>query len=113
MLWDVLDEHAQALAEHDEVKRMRVRSLAQASPELLSLMDVAERIHHVYRPVVPSREFRHRLRKNLGRSVRRKLWWSNTVQRALRSYWVWGAIASLISVASGVGYYIVRRSQAA
>ncbi len=113
MLWDLLDEHAQALIDQDEEKRLRVRALAEASPELLSLMDVAERVHRAYQPVAPSGEFRARLKKKVRRAARWKLWWPNTAQRMLRSYWLWGALASIVSVAGGVGYFLVRRSQTA
>ncbi len=113
MLWDLLDEHAQALAAGDREKQAQVRALAQDLPEALALMDVAEHVHRAYQPVLPSPKFRKRLGKELRRAVRRRLWWREKVPRAVRSYWLWGAVASLLSVAGGVGYYLVRRSQAA
>ncbi len=110
----LLSEHAQALLEGDEARRQYLRLLAQKDPALLALMDVAERLQATYRPVHPSPQFRAQLKQEVMSRVRqRHLLQRVFTSRSLRMYWVWGALASIISVAGGVGYYLHRRSQVA
>ncbi len=109
----ILDEHAQALIEDDEAKRQKARVLALGQSELIGLMDTAERLRDALRPTSPRPEFRQRLKAQLVRDMRRRALYRTILHRSLRSYWVWGAVMSLVSLAGGVGYYLHRRSQAA
>ncbi len=110
---EVLHEHAESLLEGNEARRRRARLLAEGSPELLALMDLAEELHAIYRPLRAPRTFREQLRKDLLRSFRRR-YLTGVGRRSispLRTYWFWGAVASILSVAAGgVGYYLHRRS---
>ncbi|GEM_PF-5838978 len=111
---DILQEHADALIAGDKARVQRARLLAREFPELLALMDLAEELRGVYRPVHAPHSFRARLRQELLRAFRRR-YVVGTRKRLLgplRTYWFWGAaIASLLSVAAGgVGYYLHRRS---
>ncbi len=112
---DVLAEHAEALMTDDEGRRVRARLLARGHPDVLALMDVAEALRAAYRPVRAPDTFRTQLRNELVSSARqRALLGGGKVRRSTRTYWMLGALASLISVAAGgVGYYLHRRSQAA
>jgi len=65
-------------------------------------------------PVQPRPAFRRELRDALTRRSRRRLAWARWPRPLWRRYWVWGAVASVLSVAGGVGYLLLmRRSQAA
>lgn len=109
---DLLDEHAQALATGDEARRRRARLLAQDNPEVLALMDTAEQARAAIRPVAPRPEFRARLKATLAERTGQRRAYRTLFLRTLRSYWLWGALASVLSLAGGVGYYLHRRSQA-
>ncbi len=109
----ILNEHAQALIEGDEAGRQRARVLAQTQPEILNLMDTAEQVRDALQPTSPRPEFRRRLKVQLMRDLRRRTLYREMLHRSLRSYWLWGAVMSLVSLAGGVGYYLHRRSQVA
>ncbi len=115
MEWtDLLDIHARALAQGDDAMRQQARSRAAARKDILALMDLAERVHAAYTAVRPHPAFRRQLREALLHSRGHRWvwrWWGRPVWRR---YWVWGAVASVLSVAGGVGYFFfMRRSQAA
>ena len=111
--WDLLNEHAQALIEGDAPRRFRARLLAQNNPDLLALMDTAEQVRASVHPVAPRPEFREHLKAEVMRRAYRHTLYGRLLRRTLRSYWLWGALASVLSVAGGVGYYLHRRSQVA
>ncbi len=110
---DLLDEHAQALLDGDDARRQRARLLAQGDPDVLAMMDVAEQVRGALHTAHPRPEFRERLKVELVQRSWRRHHYRGLLYRGLRSYWLWGALASLLSVAGGVGYYLHRRSQAA
>ncbi len=118
--WEVLlDEHAQAVAAGDEARRRHVRILAAARPELLALMDVAEKFGRAQTPVRPHTAFREGLKRELMRAWHERQTRpapapAPVVQWARRYWWIWGALASVLSLAGGLSYYLfLRRSQAA
>ncbi|NPA91220.1 MAG: hypothetical protein GXO55_07205 [Chloroflexi bacterium] len=111
-LEDLLNEHAEALVTGDEAKRQRVRLLSRAMPEARHLLEMAEALHRAYRPVRAPEPFRQQLRRELLHTHRRRqlLGWGKKSTSPFRTYWFWGAVASLLSVAAGgVGYYLHRR----
>lgn len=110
---DLLEEHAQALLDEDDARRQRARSLAQGDTDVLAMMDVAEQVGGALHMTLPRPEFRQRLKEDLVQKSWRRHYYRDLLYRGLRSYWVWGALASVLSVAGGVGYYLHRRSQAA
>ncbi len=113
---NLLAEHAQALVAGDEGRRIRARLLARGYPEVLALMDVAERLQKSYRSLRAPEHFRAQLRDELIANVKHRqiVHFEHRTLRSTRTYWLLGAIASLLSVAAGgVGYYLHHRSQAA
>lgn len=110
---DILDEHARALARGDTETITRLRALVAGQPDLLTLMDVAERVARLYVPVRPRAAFRERLKATLmaqetGTPARRR------IPRPGRRVWLLGAMASVLSLAGGLGVYLwARRSHAA
>ncbi len=112
-MWsELLEEHARALAEGNEARRQRARLLAQTHSGLLALMDAAEQVWGALQPVPPRAEFRERLKAELLPQVGRRRAYTGNWRRTLRSYWLWGAVMSIISLAGGVGYYLHRRTHA-
>lgn len=112
-MWlDLLDAHALALAEGNKGRRQRVRLLAQKHPGLLKLMDTAERVQKALQPVAPRQEFREHLKAELLQRAEQHPAPARSPWRALRSYWLWGAVMSIVSLAGGVGYYLHRRTHA-
>jgi len=111
---ELLAEHAEALVTGDEGRRTRARLLARHHPDILALMDVAEQVRSAYRPLRAPDAFRTHLRQELVSDLRQRklLAPEHKAWRTTRTYWVLGALASLLSVAAGgVGYYLHRRSQ--
>jgi len=112
--WEnLLAAHADALAAGREADRRRARLLAQGEANVLGLMDVAEAAHQalVDTVVAPDPAFRDRLRQEVIATVRHRSLWQRLAPTVARPYLVWGAVASAVSVAGGVGFFLYWRSQ--
>lgn len=111
MVTHLLMAHANALASGNEAERLWARLMAQEYPHVLALMDVAERVHAALRPVEPDPAFRRQLKQDVMGGVPHQSLWERLTPRVGRHYWLWGAVASAVSVAGGLGYYLYRRAQ--